>query len=189
MKTEVFLDLDGVLVDLVNPICAFHGKCYPYHEGSPHRGNYHMDKIFEMDGKDFWSPLGFDFWYNLPLMEDAHAILFRIFHHVTEKQVTLLTSPISTDGCVEGKAKWIRTYMPKLSRRFLIGSGKEAIAAPGKLLIDDYDRNVDAWIEAGGPAIQVPRPWNRLHGINTLDYVATELKRYFDASKELVQKP
>jgi 5'(3')-deoxyribonucleotidase len=189
MKTQVFLDVDGVLADLVKGIAAYFKIPNPY-DNPANLGNYHLDKILGMDADSFWGPLGYDFWENLDFMDDAHAILFRVFHHVTDKQVTLLTSPISTPGCAEGKLSWVRKKLPKFHRRTLVGSNKEAIAAPGKLLIDDYDRNVDAWIEAGGPAIQVPRPWNRLHNIPTLDYVANELKRYFDGTGEkLVQKP
>lgn len=188
MKTEVFLDLDGVLVDLVGGVSKFYGVPQPFLNPANH-GKYYLDKILGIKPEDFWSPLGYDFWSTLEWMPDATEILFRLFHYVDHKQSTLLTSPISTEGCVEGKCHWIRKHMPRWSRRFLIGSGKEAIAGPGKLLIDDYDQNVDKWIEAGGPAILVPRPWNRLHALPTLTYLSTELKRYFDEPVEkLVQK-
>jgi len=187
MKIEIFLDLDGVLVDLVAGICK-HFNCDDPYSNEVNLGNYHLDKIFNMTPNEFWSPLGYDFWAKLDWMTGASAILGRLVRYVPEKQITLLTSPVATPGCVDGKLYWVRKNMPRFTRRILVGSGKEAIAAPGKLLIDDYDKNVDAWIEAGGPAIQVPRPWNRLHALPTLNYVTNELHRYFNANQELVQK-
>lgn len=178
MKIEVFLDLDGVIADLVKGVASFYGVPNPYLNPN-NLGNYHLDQIFGMTPADFWKPLDYDFWYSLEFMPDALQIMGNIFRYIDEKSTTILTSPISTLGCVEGKAAWIRKNMSRWGRRFLIGSGKEAIAAPNKLLIDDYDKNVDAWVLAGGPAILVPRPWNSLHAISTLDYVGNELHRFF----------
>ena len=38
---------------------------------------------------------------------------------------------------------------------------KHLLAAPCKLLVDDFDGNVDGWVAAGGAAVIAPRPWNR----------------------------
>lgn len=174
----VFLDLDGVLVDFVKGACALHGVENPYAYKENH-GNYSLESLIKMQPEKFWRAMGHAFWANLEWMPDGKKILQMVLDHVNGEQITLLTSPIKTPGCLSGKMEWIEREMPSWNRRFLIGPGKHAIAAPGKLLIDDYDSNIDKWINHGGPAIQVPRPMNRLHEESTLSYVKAQLEIYF----------
>jgi hypothetical protein len=176
---EVFLDLDGVLVDFVKGACKLHGVENPYLNPVNH-GKYNMETLIHIDSKIFFDKMGHDFWANLEWLPDGREIIEAILKYVSPEQVTLLTSPIKTLGCTSGKMDWIEKNLPQWKRSFLIGPNKHKIAGPGKLLIDDYDINVDKW-SVNGPAIQVPRVMNRLHDMHTLSYVKTKLAEFFDA--------
>ena len=66
--------------------------------------------------------------------------------------------------------------------RTILGRNKYLFANKNTLLIDDTQKNTDAFIEAGGNAILVPRHWNSLHEIadrgQTLKYVQDELNKH-----------
>lgn len=156
---EVFLDLDGVLVDLVGGLCRYHKIQNPYIH-SANLGKYNLREIVGMSSEEFWGRLDHDFWLDLEWMYDGRSILETILNWTD--RITILTAPTGFKWCAEGKIAWLKKHLPKF--RYLIGQGKEAIAAPDKFLIDDYDKNIDLWRINGGYAIQIPRPWNRLHG-------------------------
>ena len=177
-KVEVFLDLDGVLVDFVNGACKLHGVNNPY-LSVDNLGKYEICDLIDIPPSKFFASMGHDFWANLEWLPDGKEIIDAILKYVKPEQVTLLTSPIKTLGCTSGKMDWIEKNVPKWRRSFLIGPGKHKIAGPGKLLIDDYDKNVDEWVTHGGRAIQVPRAMNRLHSVPTMDFVRFQLELYF----------
>ena len=167
---HVFLDLDGVIVDFVKGACDYHGVADPYLDPKNH-GKYDIHNMFDI--RNFYEPFNHDFWAVLHWTPDAKQILGRIVRYVDESQITILTKPMNSRGAVEGKATWLRHNMPRI--KFLIGNDKASIAGPDKLLIDDYDKNIDDW---NGPKILVPRPWNRLHKVATLEYLDDELRRH-----------
>ncbi len=187
---EVFLDLDNVLVDFVNGACRHHGVPNPY-LNPDNRGKYNMETLIKMDGKAFFGKMDFDFWSNLEWLPDGRDIIEAILKYVSPKQVTILSSPIATNGCLDGKIHWIRNNTPEWKRSFFIGPNKHKIAGPNKILIDDHDVNVDNWVTrddgtpTGGHAIQVPRVTNRLHscGMLAVDYVESRLANYFERFK------
>ena len=53
--------------------------------------------------------------------------------------------------------------MKKYNNKFLIGFQKHFCAHSGSLLIDDYDKNINDFRQAGGNAILVPRQWNSMY--------------------------
>ena len=63
-------------------------------------------------------------------------------------------------GWVVGKINWIDKNMPEYSRRYLIGPAKQFCAGPDSILVDDSNKNIEDFAEAGGNVILVPRPWN-----------------------------
>jgi len=76
----------------------------------------------------------------------------------------LLSCPGGDPGAYSGKYEWVCRNAPRLKGRLILADAKEAVAGPGKLLIDDRDENVDRWVwPGGGVASLVPRAWNRSH--------------------------
>lgn len=168
MKT-CLLDLDGVLVDFVGGACRFHNKQNPYDDPA-NLGRYGVEDMFEMIQSDFYSPLGEEFWANLRPMDDSISILSLVEKVFGEANVCILTKPIKTPGCAEGKIRWLKKHLPSYYRgnRYLIGPAKHFCASANAYLVDDSDVNVKAFNEAGGHGVLVPRPWNSHHHLRNV---------------------
>ncbi|MBU6475626.1 MAG: hypothetical protein KGQ70_06645 [Alphaproteobacteria bacterium] len=73
--------------------------------------------------------------------------------------VKFLTAPVLSEGCFSGKAAWVQSFVPERGREALKdliicpGADKYFIAAPGRILIDDREKNVREWSAAGGISI------------------------------------
>jgi len=155
---KVLLDMDGVLVDFVGGVWKHWGFTHEYP-----KGDYDIIKAtgLLMSPEQFWGNLsGDDFWANLEWMPDGKEILAAIESLVPQKDICLLTSPILAPECSSGKHRWITHNAPAYKRQFLIGSAKEFCAGPDRILIDDSQSNCEKFVDAGGKAILVPRPWN-----------------------------
>ncbi len=173
---KCMLDMDGVVADIVNGACKARGVDNPYHGSSKHIGSYFLAEAIGMTHDEFWN-FDFDFWANLEWMCDGKEILEFVESAFGKDNVCLLTSPVDTPGCVDGKRAWIAKNMPDYKRRCLIGSAKEFCANPKSVLIDDHSVNTEKFEAAGGHTILVPRVWNRLHGFDTLATVKAGINR------------
>ena len=167
-KPICFLDLDGVLVDFVGGALKLHGKELPHHETS-----WDFMAQLGIGPEAFWSPMGEDFWANLePTPEMPHIVELVESHF--NRDVYLCTSPCQTPGCTTGKARWVEKHLPNYRRKLILLGGKDLFAGPNRVLIDDHDKNVEAWRLAGGMAVLVPRPWNlhRNSQVRVIDHLA-----------------
>jgi 5'(3')-deoxyribonucleotidase len=161
MKTKVFLDMDGVLVDFVSGACAAHGMPNPYKvDPIKSRGEWGIEALLGVSPAMFWKPLGFEFWANLDWMPDGREILKQVEFFVDIENICILTSPCDTPGCIDGKREWIKNNIPEYRKQILVGAAKQFVAGPGKVLIDDYQNNTDKFIDHGGEAVLIPRIWN-----------------------------
>jgi hypothetical protein len=154
---DLFLDLDGVLVDFVLGAFTKHKKFIPMNDVI-----WDFNEQMGLKPVEFWAPLDYDFWVNLPWTKEGKDIVQICLKVFGDGNITLLTSPPKTKGAIQGKIDWIERELPQFKRRFLIGPGKEAIAGPGKVLLDDCQVNTDAFYDNGGVSVLVPRPWNSL---------------------------
>ncbi|AND75434.1 5'-3' deoxyribonucleotidase [Acinetobacter phage vB_AbaM_ME3] len=78
-------------------------------------------------------------------------------------EVEILTSTMKYNSHREElerqKLSWLKAYDCKLKVNFAKGSAeKQVFAESGSLLIDDYDRTIKQWLEAGGHAIHHTHP-------------------------------
>lgn len=164
----VFLDMDGVVVNWVRGICAAHNRPNPYLE--PHaQGVWDVWSLWNMTIDDFWAPCSSEFWRGLAKTEEADALvgIATAASGVvcgTALPVRVITMPAShgLEGCIEGKLGWLDEHYPTLSHEVIFerDKWKYAAAQPGSLLIDDNEKNCAKWIQSGGYAVLVPRPWN-----------------------------
>jgi len=122
--------------------------------------------------KEFWDIFNREDWANFPVSDEFEWLLDNCEALVGKENICILTSPVLDPGCAAGKMEWIYKHCPKwLHRQYLIGPPKHLCAHPNALLIDDSDKNVNEFSKYGGQAILVPRPWNSLHGKNTMKYL------------------
>ena len=162
---KCLLDMDGVLVDFVAGAAKHHG----FDPVVVDRWDF-VEKV-GLTTAQFWNPLNADFWAGLPWTPDGREILAAVEDAFGKENVCLLSSPCDTAGCMDGKLTWIREHLPGYRRRFLFGPAKEFAANGNRVLVDDSDGNAEAFRNAGGPVLLVPRPWNRLAGQDALEEV------------------
>lgn len=177
---KVYLDVDGVLCDFVRGVNAFFGTEYSYTKYP-----YDLGKWDILD--DIAGGIGFkvvnaicteNFWVNLPWMWDGYSLYQRVMTKFDD--VSFLTTPMPNAESWTGRFKWLEKHTgPSMAGKITITRESKAIVAnPDSLLIDDRDKNVDEFRAAGGDAILVPRPWNRLHKYRhkTFEYVDMALR-------------
>jgi len=161
---RILLDLDGCLVDFLGGACKFHNKAYDGHPHDPENQTeqkpWNIEPVFQMSAPKLWNPLGYEFWLNLEPLPWCYEVVELLSARFGEENICLLTSPVRTKGCIEGKMDWIRKNLPQFRRRFLIGPRKEFCASPTSVLIDDHSDNIDRFIAAGGRTFLFPAPYN-----------------------------
>lgn len=162
---SIFFDVDGVIADFVGGILKQHNR-----EDIQRKDvRWGLEAQLGIAPADFWHPLGFEFWANLPMLDDGWRFLQQAEWMLGAANIGLLTSPCDTPGCIDGKRKWIKRYFPDYERRTFFGSAKHLFAGPTKILVDDNDDNCRRFMEAGGQTLLVPRPWNESRLSSNMD--------------------
>jgi len=166
-RPTVFLDMDGVLVDLARSAFAHHGLEYPY-DNPDNYGHWDFEKFTSIPPDKFWGSFDFNFWANLQWTIDGLEILTLLEDTVGQSNIYLSSCPTSFTqgcaGCLSGKALWLNRHLPEYNHKFFFGAKKELLARNSdSILVDDANHNVAAFTECGGSAFLVPRPWNSLY--------------------------
>ena len=167
---KCLLDLDGVL-------CDFHTHWHKFHP--PHlypdpwpAGEWSIAKVHGLQWTDTCKNLNLDFWTTMPWMQDGCKILALLESYFGQENICILTSNHVEDAATAafGKVKWIETHLPEYKHRYFLGAAKGFLAHRDVILIDDKNENVDDFINQGGQAILVPRPWNRDYAFSGYAY-------------------
>lgn len=156
MINIVFLDLDGVIVNFNKAVCEEFDLPYPPQV-------YHFFPEIRSQVDDFCDRA---FWQNLEWMDDGHNILKTITDRFEPEKIYLLTKMMPNTETASGKMMWIKDNLPSYSDRVILmtlGVLKSLLARSDALLIEDCDKYVDEFREAGGKAILINRPWNCGH--------------------------
>jgi 5'-nucleotidase len=159
-RATILLDMDGVTADFARAACEIHGRadspipCYDW-----------WRKGWDMSDEDFWAPIKahpdfYDTVQPTPWFDDLMHLL-RQCHG----DGALLTANPADPLLIASKMRWINRYLPGtpviLVTPDLRGNyHKERLAGPNQILIDDYDKNLVSWVDAGGKAIRVNQSWN-----------------------------
>lgn len=136
---KLYLDLDGVFADFdsrVVELCGQHYKSDP----------------------TFWATLQMvpRLFYNLdpmPYAKDFYAALKDVKHKEFLTALPMLTKELVT--APEDKTEWVKKHLdPEVQVNCVPGwRVKAQFATPKSILIDDFERNILAWREAGGIGI------------------------------------
>lgn len=171
---KILLDVDGVVADFVGGALEFHQVDNNPYALEENKGKYTLEDMCGISRSEFFGEMGYEFWLGLSLMPEAIQIFNACAEAVGSQNVCFLTSPVMTRGCLDGKRAWLNKYFPR--QPYLIGNDKGFCAAPGHLLVDDADSNVNRFTAEGGRAFLVPRPWNSSHAFN--GSIVSELRRW-----------
>lgn len=175
----IYLDMDGVLVDLHAGIHKALGRKRPM---VLKPGIWDLDDLFGRKIKlDEYS---IEWWANLPRTSFASDLVECLLAHEKPSNIFVCTKPASPYSAA-GKMVWMAYNYPMLAERMIICRGSKALSVNPKaddILIDDYDLNNKHWKEAGGFAITVPQPWNGMHGTPEVEHVERELRSFREQS-------
>ena len=130
---QLFVDLDGVLADFD----AHHAAVF----------GVRPDK--QADNVD-WAAVRATpgFYANIPPMADM-SVLWEAIEPL--RPIILTGIPHSVDEAASNKTFWVRWHLgPKVEVRCCRSSEKCLHAQPGDVLIDDWPKYRDLWIERGG---------------------------------------
>ncbi len=131
---KCFVDLDGVLTDFEKKLAETLGK--------------KLDREWDF-GNDpkVWAKIddaGEEFWVTMEWMPDGHEL----WDYIKDFKPTVLTSPSRHPTSKSGKKIWLKENLPGVPA--IIDSKKEEYAKDGYILIDDREKNIKKWEEAGG---------------------------------------
>lgn len=160
---RVLLDMDGVLADFARGVADRLRVPYPYKDRQQ-QDTYDLEPMYGVSSSAIWRCLDEDFWADLAPYPWTDAFIGALEQRFGEENVCLLTSPPSTNTAeaVAGKIKWIRKHRPRIlrQRRFLIGPAKVFTVNQEHCLVDDFEKNISTFREAGGQTFLVPAAWN-----------------------------
>lgn len=176
MNKRCLLDMDGVLVNFNDGACRLHGVENPYRYPANH-GKYGIEDLIGISRTRFYAPMGFEFWASLDPMPECFEIVKMVEDTFGHENVCILTKPILTYGCHDGKKEWLRQHLPRYFDQCLVGKPKQFCSStvPESWLIDDSEDNIKAFKKFGN-VIGVPRPWNCWHMHPTLPTIQEALK-------------
>jgi 5'(3')-deoxyribonucleotidase len=173
-RYRCFLDMDGILADFVEGVMTRFNRRISMAEWPS--GEFNIETALGLPPGRVWGSQNEQFWSGLPPTPDGKQILDLVETQFGQDNVCILSSPSANPASLSGKLIWIKAHIPDYRRRFLIGPPKHFCAAPTHVLIDDSDKNVVAFREAGGIGILLPRPWNALHEVgDPVSYLREQL--------------
>lgn len=159
----IFLDMDGVLCDIVGAVGRLFGRDDLAAEWPA--GEYGFAKALGVSEAEIWARVdgeGVGFWAELPAFPWAEQLVE--FCRRVADDVRIVTDPTFGIWAHRGKAIWLeRHFGGRLARLYHMTPHKHELAQPGRLLIDDHDANVREFRKHHGQAVLVPQRWNALH--------------------------
>jgi 5'(3')-deoxyribonucleotidase len=153
----IYLDLDGVMVNFMKGLSKLG---YTIDELN-HTPNKVWPKIY-MEGSYFWK--------NLELMPGAALLYKACVEKVGSSNVAFLTAVPHTDASVVGKKAWCKLNFPTAKVFCVKRIEKKEFANENTLLIDDFSKNTNAFIKAGGQAIKFYTSHLAIKELNKLCY-------------------
>lgn len=165
MSEICFLDMDGVLADFISAACKWHGRDNPYANRQNH-GNSQLEDLLGLDPSTFWKGLNYEFWHTIEPLPHAQELFELVSRYYDREHICILSSTSYLDGAGDGKRDWLRKHFPQLGKNFIFTSQKGLCAGPNKLLIDDFEKNTNAFKKYGGSAFLFPGKHNKLYYIS-----------------------
>lgn len=141
---RIFVDLDGVMADLDKHVKAITGKTFAELRAS---GSGFTE--FVKNERD----QGHSVFDQLDPMPDAHVL----WNYIAKYNPDILTATgYPQETAKAEKIRWVHDNLDGFDNIYTTTSGadKHEYAAPNHILIDDRDKSIIPWREAGGIGIQ-----------------------------------
>lgn len=151
---RLFLDCDGVLADFDTYAAEILGQ---------------PPRVFEdrHGRKEFWRRIAShqDFFYKLPLMQDAQELWDAVAH----LDPVILTGLPQGDWAAPQKMRWAAKHFPEARMITTMARAKrDHMESPGDVLVDDLLKYRGLWEEAGGVFVHHRRAGDTLDALEAL---------------------
>jgi len=155
----LYLDMDGVLADLVGGVEDYLGEMIYNHTNY---GTYNIQDACDISKEELFDLFATkSFWSEMPKTPWCETVLDWAFSVCDEDEIFILTRP-SIDvslACFAGKCEWLQARLPSFLPKLIFADKKEVFATSNSILVDDNFENCRKFSEAGGKTIFIPTPW------------------------------
>ena len=156
LKYTIFCDMDGVLCDFDLGYKDLTGKST---DEANTVGKSYFWKLFRENVSENEK----EFWANLEWQPGGKEL----WGYIEQYKPNILSSPAidfnlpqdqqlnpDFNQAIQGKKMWIAKNLSNVGKEIFVPAvQKSAFAKPNRILIDDMQKNIDAWNAAGGEAI------------------------------------
>lgn len=153
----IFVDLDGVVADWVAKAAETFDLDLEDEELRQKTIDLHdLPKAAGIKAKVFWDKvdsMGPEWWESIDVLPWGN----KLYNTLKDRygSVCFLTAPSSNPNSVHGKFKWIKKHFDG-TKDFLLGSQKHFCAHKNAYLVDDSEKKIKKFKEAGGNAFLWP---------------------------------
>jgi hypothetical protein len=152
-RSTVYVDMDGVLVDLFGHVGELHDV-----EHYNHMTKAQWDEFFQNTD-------AYELFRDLPAFDTANAVLQLVREFADG--YTILSSPLNFDpkNSIRGKREWLQQHIHVPADAWVFEHDKYKYATANgvpNILIDDWGVNIDKWRAAGGIGIKYQADENSL---------------------------
>ena len=157
--------MDGVIADWNKQFCVISGLDHSEVIKNWKPGITDISDQLGISKSQMWGRIGAnkDFWMDIPVFPYAHEM---VDYLRSKYEVRICSSPSSDPLCVAHKLEWLNKNKFKFGKKTHINHEKWPLAGPGRLLIDDMDKNIEKWSNppepwaVAGPTLLFPQVWN-----------------------------
>jgi 5'(3')-deoxyribonucleotidase len=155
----VFLDMDGVIANWTKQVAKVLNINYDKMISSWTPGLY--DTASQLGISDGWMWQNIDayeqFWEEIEIYDYAQKL---VKYLKKNHELHICSSPSRHKNSMAGKSVWLSKHKLGFGRNFIFTPQKHLLAAPGRVLIDDLDKNIDKFNEHKGHGFLWSQPWN-----------------------------
>ena len=165
---HLYLDMDGVQADFFGEWARHHNV--PTYKDIPNR-NQAIDLLAHSSPNQVYK-----FFRELPVLKGGMKIV--AWCKQNKIPYTVLSAPISgpySKYSIKAKVDWLDQHTPGASKSAIFTENKFVYATRNghrNVLVDDYGKNIKAWRDAGGIAIQ--------HDENTTNSTLNKLEKVYE---------
>jgi hypothetical protein len=160
IKFKLYVDMDGVLTNWFKAFRDLGKDVTKGLEGDEFEKKYGREELWSVIDKHG----KLEFWSEMEWMKNGK----NLWNYVKKYNPTILTTPAKNKLSKQGKEIWIKRELGK-DIPFIFAKDKYKYADMNSILIDDYDKKINDWVNLGD-------------GIGILyksvDQVIEELKKY-----------
>jgi len=137
---KIFCDMDGVLTDWERAFRDLGKEVTQGLEGHDYEEKYGRDQLWKLisqEGK-------LEFWSEMEWMKDGKEL----WNYIKKFNPTILSTPANSKFSKDGKKIWIANELGE-DIPYIFEKDKYKHADTESILIDDYDKKINDWINKG----------------------------------------